>query len=60
MIFGFFVSVKATCVVAVHVQDKMLIAPSREGFDFDFHFLSFWLRLTCVGLAIQRAKLDSA
>ena len=60
MVFGFFVSVKATCVIAVHVQDKMLGCPSVEGFYFDFHFLSFLLRLTCVELATQQAKLDSA
>ena len=30
-------SAEASCVVAVHVQDKMLIAPSREGLNFDFH-----------------------
>ena len=60
MVFGFFVSVKATCIVAVHVQYKMLGCPSVEGFDFDFHFLSFWLRLVCAELAIQQAKLDSA
>jgi len=58
--FGFFVSIKASCIIAVHVQDKMLIAPSREGLNFDFHFISFGLRLTYAELATQRATLDSA
>ena len=60
MVFGFFVSIKASCIIAIHVQDKMLGCPSVEGFYFDFHFLSFWLRLTYVELAIQQAKLDFA